>query len=38
MLMHTVGPLMFSRTGQQLFSLDKDWDGRCLLEVLADPG
>jgi hypothetical protein len=37
-LIHTIGRRLFSRSGQQLYCLDKDWEGRCLLEVLADPG
>lgn len=35
---HTIGRRLFSRSGQQLYCLDKEWDGRCLLDVLADPG
>lgn len=37
-LVHTVGRRLFSRAGQQLYCLDKDWDGRSVLDVLADPG
>jgi len=37
-LVHTVGRRLFSRSGQQLYCLDRDWDERAILEVLADPG
>jgi len=37
-LIHTVGRRLFSRSGQQLYCLDTEWDGRGILEVLADPG
>lgn len=37
-IIHTIGRRLFSRTGQQLYCMDKDAEGRCLLEVMADPG
>jgi hypothetical protein len=39
-VVHTVGRRLFSRSGQQLYCLDKDeaWGGRALLQVMADPG
>lgn len=38
--MHKIGKNLFSRSGKQLFCLDRDLteDGRPILEVLADPG
>lgn len=38
--MHKIGKNLFSRSGKQLFCLDRDLteDGRPVLEVLADPG
>nr|XP_018264423.1 uncharacterized protein I303_02589 [Kwoniella dejecticola CBS 10117]OBR86581.1 hypothetical protein I303_02589 [Kwoniella dejecticola CBS 10117] len=39
-VVHTVGRQLFSRTGRQIYSLDKEpqWGGRVLLELMADPG
>ncbi|WVR04162.1 hypothetical protein IAU60_001161 [Kwoniella sp. DSM 27419] len=39
-VVHTVGRQLFSRTGRQIYCLDKEpeWGGRGLLEVMADPG
>lgn len=36
-IIHTIGRRLFSRTGRQLYCRDKDENGRCLLEVMADP-
>ncbi|WWC87476.1 uncharacterized protein L201_002365 [Kwoniella dendrophila CBS 6074] len=38
-VVHTVGRQLFSRSGRQLYCLDKEpeWGGRGLLEVMADP-
>ena len=36
-IVNTIGKRLFSRSGQQLFRLDKNEDGRSLLSILADP-
>ncbi|ORY27627.1 putative serine esterase-domain-containing protein [Naematelia encephala] len=36
-VVHTVGRRLFSRTGRQLYALDREVGGRSLLDVLADP-
>lgn len=36
-IVHTIGKRLFSRTGQHMYCLDKDGQGRCLLEIMADP-
>nr|XP_019012466.1 uncharacterized protein I206_03314 [Kwoniella pini CBS 10737]OCF51247.1 hypothetical protein I206_03314 [Kwoniella pini CBS 10737] len=38
-VVHTVGRQLFSRTGRQIYCLDKEpeWGGRGLLEMMADP-
>lgn len=37
-IVNTIGKRLFSRSGQQLFRLDRDVNGRSLLSILADPG
>ncbi|CAD6582879.1 MAG: hypothetical protein TREMPRED_003411, partial [Tremellales sp. Tagirdzhanova-0007] len=37
-IVHTIGRRLFSRSGQQMYCIDKGQDGRCLLDVMADPG
>ncbi|KAK6906990.1 hypothetical protein I203_100979 [Kwoniella mangroviensis CBS 8507] len=38
-VVHTVGRQLFSRSGRQIYCLDKgpEWEGRGLLELMADP-
>ncbi len=35
---HSLGSRLLSRTGEQLYVVDKEEGGRALLEVMADPG